>query len=212
MPERGSFDRDKLNQILDEALICHVGFVTDDEPFVIPTSFCRTGEEIVLHGSSASRMLRVARSGVPICVCVTLVDGLVLARSAFHQSVNYRSAVIFGRAREVEEREEKVDALHALSEHIVPGRWDEIRKPTDLELKATSVLAIPLNEYSVKIRVGPPKDDEEDYALPIWAGVLPLHMDTGDPVTDERVREETKIPEYVTRYSRTNATRGKRYV
>lgn len=202
MPERGSFDREKLNELLDEAFLCHVAFVADGEPFIIPTSYCRIADEIVLHGSSASRVLRVVGSGQPICVCVTSIEALVLARSPFHHSMNYRSAVIFGTARLIEGREDKFSALRALSEHIVPGRWEEVRKPTDRELKATSIVAVPLTEYSVKTRTGPPLDDQDDYKLPIWAGVLPLESRPGEAIPDVTTAQTIEVPNYLRQYSR----------
>jgi len=174
LPKRGVYERDQIYAILDEGFICHVGFVADGQPYVIPTNYARRGDEILIHGSAASRMLRAAAAGIDVCITVTLVDGLVLARSAFHHSVNYRSIVILGRARTLGDPAEKLDALRCFTNHIVPGRWDEIRPPTDPELKATEVLAVPLTEVSAKVRQGPPIDDEEDLALPVWAGVVPL--------------------------------------
>jgi nitroimidazol reductase NimA-like FMN-containing flavoprotein (pyridoxamine 5'-phosphate oxidase superfamily) len=159
-------------------------------------------DHIILHGSSASRMLRVVGTGVPLCVCVTLIDGLVLARSAFHHSMNYRSAVIFGTGVVIEDCEKKMEALQAMSEHLIRGRWAEVRKPNQRELKATSVVSVALTEFSLKIRTGPPVDDEEDYELPVWAGVLPLQMQTGEPIVDPLFRGNHDIPEYVKRYSR----------
>ncbi len=181
---------------------CHIGFVVKGQPFVIPTSYCRMGDELVVHGSSASRMLRTAESGIVLCVCVTLVDGLVLARSAFHHSINYRSAMIFGTAVLIEGRQKKLEALRALSEHLVPGRWAEVRKPSDRELRATSVLALPTSEFSLKTRTGPPSDDEDDYELPVWAGVLPLHMQAGEAMADPCQAGDQSVPEYVNQYSR----------
>jgi uncharacterized protein len=202
LPERGSFDRATLNAILDEAFICHVGFAVDDHPFVIPTSYVRVGDQVFIHGSAASRMLGSLAGGIPVCVTVTLVDGLVLARSAFHHSINYRSVVILGLADRVDDPEEKTAALRAFTEHIIPGRWEEVRKPTRQELTATTVLSVPLLEASAKIRRGPPKDDEEDYALPIWAGELPLSMKPGTPVPDPRALPAIPVPDYVLRYDR----------
>src|ERR1700732_1025988 len=170
LPDRGKYDSATIYPILDEAFLCHVGFVVDGQPFVIPTGFARIGDTLYIHGSAASRMLRTLAGGVQVCVTVTLLDGLVLARSAFHHSMNYRSVVILGRAVPVEEREGKMKALELFTEHVVRGRWSDVRPPTDSELKATTVLALPLSEASAKIRTGPPKDDEEDYQLPIWAG------------------------------------------
>jgi nitroimidazol reductase NimA-like FMN-containing flavoprotein (pyridoxamine 5'-phosphate oxidase superfamily) len=201
-PQRGVYDREAIYKILDEGFICHVGFAVDGQPYVIPTMFARVGDAIYFHGSAASRMLRNASSGIPVCVTVTLVDGLVLARSAFHHSVNYRSVVMLGRAVPVESAAEKMSALEAFTNHVVPGRWKDIRQPTESELKATSVLALPLEEVSAKVRVGPPKDDEADYALPIWAGVLPLQVTPGMPISDPRVIAGLEPPAYLRSYSR----------
>ncbi len=202
LPDRGKYDRETIYPILDEAFICHVGFVVDGQPYVIPTGFARIGDELYIHGSSASRMLRNVSKGVEVCVTITLIDGLVLARSAFHHSINYRSVVILGRASLVEDAEEKNKALEALTEHIVPGRWDEVRWPTELELKATSVLKLPIDEASAKIRTGDPKDDEGDYAMDVWAGVLPLDLATAEPIADTRLADGTPIPSYVQNYER----------
>ena len=174
LPKRGHFDRETVYGILDEGFICHVGFAPQGQPFVIPTGYARVDDKLYIHGSQASRMLRTLSGGLDACVTVTIIDGLVLARSAFHHSMNYRSVVIFGRAEIIEDREEKSTALVALSEHIVRGRWTDVREPTEEELIQTTVLELPLVEASAKIRTGPPLDDEEDYALPIWAGVIPL--------------------------------------
>lgn len=202
LPKRGRFDRDTINAILDEAFICHVGFVVDGQPYVIPTGFARTGDDLYIHGSSASRMLRNLSKGIEVCVTVTLVDGLVLARSAFHHSINYRSVVVLGKATLVTEEQEKNKALEALTEHIVPGRWADVRWPNKLEMKATSVLKLPIIEASAKIRTGDPVDDDEDYAMDVWAGVLPLQLKTGRPLDDTRLRPALKPPKYVTRYKR----------
>src|ERR1043165_1023771 len=182
LPKRGSFDREVVNAILDEAFICHVGFVAEDKPVVIPTGYARVGETVIIHGSQASRMLRALGQGIDVCVTVTLIDGLVLARSAFHHSMNYRSVVIFGRAMVIEERADKITALRALSEHMIAGRWDEVRGPSERELQQTTVLSVPLHEASAKIRTGQPVDDDEDYELPIWAGVIPLRTAAESPV------------------------------
>ena len=176
LPARGHYDRETINAILDEAFICHVGFVVDGHPYVIPTGFARVGDHVYIHGSAASRMLRNLSQGINVCVTVTLIDGLVLARSAFHHSINYRSVVILGNAELVVDAAEKDKALEALTEHIVPGRWADVRWPNELELKATTVLKLPIEEASAKIRTGDPKDDEEDYAMNVWAGVLPLKV------------------------------------
>jgi uncharacterized protein len=208
LPKRGAYDRETVFKILDEAFVCHVGFVVDGQPYVIPTNFGRAGEILSLHGSAASRMLRTLSEGIPVCVTVTLVDGLVLARSAFHHSVNYRSVVMLGQAVPVESAAEKMSALEAFTNHVVPGRWKDIRQPTESELKATSVLALPLEEVSAKVRVGPPKDDEADYALPIWAGVLPLQVTPGMPISDPRVIAGLEPPAYLRSYSRNGRSSG----
>jgi hypothetical protein len=199
-PDRGVYDRDALNRILDEAFLCHVGFVADGQPFVIPTSYGRDGDTLYIHGSAASRMLRNLNQGGPVCITVTLLDGLVLARSVFNHSMNYRSVVILGTATLVSNPEEKLRALRVLSEHIIPQRWDDSRQPNEKELKATSVLRIPIEEFSAKVRIGPPVDDEPDYSFPTWAGVVPLDMTTGDPIRDERCERE--LPEYLRNYTR----------
>ncbi|HEU4480139.1 MAG TPA: pyridoxamine 5'-phosphate oxidase family protein, partial [Pyrinomonadaceae bacterium] len=186
LPLRGSYDRDVVYKILDEAFICHVGFVVDGQPFVIPTGFGRIRDKLYIHGSQASRMLRTLKTGVAACVTVTLVDGLVLARSAFHHSINYRSVVIFGNATLVEDAQEKLAALLAFSEHVIRGRWDDVREPTEQELKSTTVLVLPLEEVSAKVRTGPPIDDEADYELPVWAGVIPLQVVAGKAIPDPR--------------------------
>jgi hypothetical protein len=202
LPKRANYDRDTVHRILDEALFCHVGFVVDDRPYVIPTGFGRAGDVLYVHGSAASRMLRTLSAGAPVCVTVTLLDGLVLARSAFHHSMNYRSVVILGTARLVEDEEEKLAALRAFTEHIVPGRWAEVRWPSEAEMKATTVLALPLEEVSAKIRTGPPVDEEEDYALEVWAGVLPLKFMPQKPVNDPRLNSGVPTPTYLQNYSR----------
>jgi uncharacterized protein len=199
-PHRGVYDRATVNQILDAAFLCHVGFAVDGQPYVIPTSYGRDGDKLYIHGSAASRMLRNLDRGVPVCITVTLLDGLVLARSVFNHSMNYRSVVILGTARLVDNSQEKLAALRALSEHILPHRWDDARQPNEKELKQTSVLRIPIDEFSAKVRVGPPIDDEEDYSFPTWAGVLPLEMKAGNPIPDERGQRD--LPEYLKYYSR----------
>jgi uncharacterized protein len=202
LPDRGKYDAETVHKILDAGFVCHVGFVVDGQPFVIPTNYGRVGDMLYLHGSSASRMLKTLTEGIPVCVTVTLVDGLVLARSAFHHSVNYRSVVILGKAALVDKPEEKMNALEAFTEHVMRGRWKDIRPPTDLELKATTVLSLPLAEVSAKVRTGPPKDDAEDYALPIWAGVLPLPIVPGIPIPDPKLNAGLEPPENVRKYSR----------
>jgi uncharacterized protein len=197
LPYRGSHESEVINNILDAAFLAHVGFQVDGQPFVIPTLFGREGERLYLHGSSASRMLRELDTGVPACVTVTVVDGMVLARSGFHHSMNYRSVVAFGTARKIAEPEQKVRALRTISEHIMPGRWDEVRSPNEKELKATAVLEFAMEEASAKTRTGPPLDDEEDYTLPVWAGVLPLTLEAKTPIPDPRLLTGLEIPEYV---------------
>jgi hypothetical protein len=199
-PHRGVYDRETVNQILDEGFICHVGSVVDGQPYVIPTNYGRDGNVLYIHGSAASRMLRSMEQGVPVCVTVTLLDGFVLARSVFNHSMNYRSVVILGRATLVDDPAEKIAALLALSEHILPHRWDDSRQPSEKELKATSVLRVPITEFSAKVRVGPPIDDEEDYSFPTWAGVIPLTMTAGAAIADERCQRE--LPAYLQNYSR----------
>ena len=200
LPKRGVFDRELVYGILDEGFICHVGFAVAGQPFVIPTGYARVDDQLFIHGSQVSRMLRTLSSGIDVCVTVTLVDGLVLARSAFHHSINYRSVVILGRATMVHEREAKLAALLAFSEHVIPGRWDDVRAPTEQELKATTVLSLPLAEVSAKVRTGPPVDDEADYELPIWAGVIPLRLVPGAPVNDPRLNREIQLPRSVSDY------------
>ena len=204
LPNRGAYDRETIYAILDAGFICHVGYVLDGQPYVIPTGYARIGDELYIHGSSASRMLRNLAQGVDVCVTVTLVDGLVLARSAFHHSINYRSVVVLGKAALVEDAAEKEKALEVFTEHVIPGRWPEIRWPNELELKATSVLKLPIEEASAKIRTGDPKDDEEDYAMDIWAGVLPLSVVPGEPIDDSRLVNETEPPDHVLKYARCN--------
>lgn len=202
LPKRGSHEREVINGILDEGFICHVGFVVDGQPFVIPTGYARVGDRLLIHGSQASRMLRALEKGIDVCVTVTLIDGLVLARSAFHHSMNYRSVVVFGRASVIDEREEKIKALLALSEHIIPRRWNDVREPNESELQQTTVLSLPLAEASAKVRSGPPLDDEEDYALPVWAGVVPLRVVAGPPIPDSRLAPEIEPPVYARKYRR----------
>ena len=202
LPKRGSHERQVINDILDEGFICHVGFVVEGRPVVIPTGYGRVGDRLIIHGSQASRMLRAVGQGIDVCVTVTLIDGLVLARSAFHHSMNYRSVVIFGQASLIEDEEEKAAALLALSEHMIPGRWNEVRLPNQSEMRQTTVLSLPIEEASAKIRVGPPLDDAEDYQLPVWAGVLPLHVVAGEAVTDPDSQVVAPLPEYVRNYDR----------
>jgi nitroimidazol reductase NimA-like FMN-containing flavoprotein (pyridoxamine 5'-phosphate oxidase superfamily) len=200
--DRAVYDRDAAYQILDEGFICHVGFVVDGQPFVIPTGYGRVGDNLYIHGSAASRMLRRADEGVAVCVTVTLLDGLVLARSIFNHSMNYRSVVILGTARAVNDPTEKLEALRLLSEHILPGRWVESRLPNEKELKATLVMRLPIEEFSAKVRQGPPVDDEEDYEFSTWAGVIPLEMVAGNPINDPRLNLGCAVPAYAKKYSR----------
>jgi nitroimidazol reductase NimA-like FMN-containing flavoprotein (pyridoxamine 5'-phosphate oxidase superfamily) len=200
VPERGLYDRAQIDAILDDGLVCHLGFVHDGHPFVIPTLYARMEDEVFVHGSSASRMLRTLREGIDACLTVTLVDGLVLARSIFHHSINYRSVVVLGRAVAVEEPGEKLRALEAFGERILPGRWAEVRPPTAQELKATSILRLPLDEASAKLRNGPPKDEDEDYELPVWAGVIPLALRAGEPQADPRLAFDLPPPPVPPRY------------
>jgi nitroimidazol reductase NimA-like FMN-containing flavoprotein (pyridoxamine 5'-phosphate oxidase superfamily) len=197
LPARGAHDRATIDAILDEALVSHMGFVHDDHPVVVPTLHARVGDEVLLHGSAASRALRTLAGGAPLCLTVTLIDGLVLARSAFHHSINYRSVMLFGTPRLVDGPQEKEAALEAFTEKLVPGRWATVRWPTRQELKGTKVLALPIDEASAKLRTGPPGDDEEDYALDTWAGVVPLTLVAGAPKDDPRLRAGIPQPEHV---------------
>jgi nitroimidazol reductase NimA-like FMN-containing flavoprotein (pyridoxamine 5'-phosphate oxidase superfamily) len=200
IPDRGSHDRETIDSILDAGFLAHVGFCLDGRPFVIPTLYGRDGERLYLHGSSASRMLRELETGISTCVTVTLVDGLVLSRSAFDHSMNYRSVVAFGTARKVVDPEQKVKALRILSEHLIAGRWADVRVPNQKELKATTVLEFSIEEASSKVRNGPPLDDESDYGLPVWAGVLPLEIKSRPPIPDDKLVEGVTLPDYVRRY------------
>ena len=202
LPKRGHYDRETIHRILDEALICHVAFVDNGQPYVIPTNFARVEDRIVLHGAKASRLLKHIEVGHPICVEATIVDGLVLARSVFHHSVNYRSVVVFGKGRLIEDQQEKLTALQAVTEHLIPGRWQEARLPNRKELNATSVVMIDIDEASAKVRVGPPVDEQEDYALPVWAGVLPLQERPLAAIRDELQSENIPLPQYIAQYSR----------
>ncbi|HLL15275.1 MAG TPA: pyridoxamine 5'-phosphate oxidase family protein [Pyrinomonadaceae bacterium] len=202
LPKRGEYGREGVYKILDEGFVCHVGFVVEGQPFVIPTGYGRAGDTLYIHGAQASRMLRTLSEGIEMCVTVTLVDGMVMARSAFHHSMNYRSVVVFGRAVVVTDGAEKWEALRALTEHLAPGRWAEVRQPSEGEMRATLVLALPLAEASAKVRTGPPLDDEEDYELPVWAGVVPLRVTAGEPVDDPRLTPGIEPPPHVSNYAR----------
>jgi nitroimidazol reductase NimA-like FMN-containing flavoprotein (pyridoxamine 5'-phosphate oxidase superfamily) len=200
VPARGRYDRETIHAILDETLISHVGFAQDGEPVVIPMLHARIGERLYLHGSSASRLMRTLAGGAPVCATATLIDGLVLARSAFHHSVNYRSVVVFGTARLVEPETERLNAVELFTEKLVPGRWPEVRPPTRQELKGTKVLSLPLDEASAKVRTGPPIDEDEDYDLPVWAGVLPMRTVVGAPEPDARLEPGVEMPAHVARW------------
>jgi uncharacterized protein len=202
LPKRGHYDRETIYRILDEALICHVGFVAGGQPYVIPTNFARIDDTIVLHGAKASRLLKHVEARNPICAEATIVDGLVLARSVFHHSMNYRSVVLFGTGCLILDEREKLAALEAVAEHLIPGRWKEARLPNHKELKATSVVSLPIDEASAKVRAGPPIDEEEDYTLPVWAGVLPLQEIALSPIQDELQLKEIALPESIAHYSR----------
>ncbi len=200
--DRAVYDREEAYRILDEGFLCHAGFVADGQPFVIPTSYGRVGDSLYIHGSSASRMLRQMKGGVPVCVTVTLLDGLVFARSIFNHSMNYRSVVILGKATLVDDPAQKIRALRSLSEHIIPGRWADSRQPNERELKATSILQLPIEEFSAKVRQGPVIDDEEDYSFNTWAGIVPLEMKAGTPIDDARLIPGATAPEYARNYTR----------
>ena len=202
IPKRGQYEREIIYQILDEGLVCQIGFVVDDQPYVIPTAYGRIGEKLYIHGSPASRMLRTLKEGINVCITVILVDGLVLARSAFHHSMNYRSVVVFGKASVVQDAEEKLEALYAFCEHVVPGRWESVRQPSPNELAGTLVLSVPLVEVSAKVRTGPPIDDEADYDLPVWAGEIPLQLVAAAPIDDPRLTAGIVPPSHVRDYVR----------
>ena len=207
LPARGHYDRATLDAILDEGLICHIGFVHERSPFVIPTMYARDGDRLLLHASTASRVARTLATGTSVCVTVTLLDGLVLARSGFHHSANYRSAVVLGKARLLVDHDAKLAALETISEHIVPGRWAEVRAPSAKELRATSILELPIDEASAKIREGGPLDDETDYDRDVWAGVLPLELIARTPVADARLKDGVRVPGYVSAWRAASARR-----
>lgn len=202
LAERGAYEREVIDAILDEALVCHVGLVLDGAPRVIPMLHAREGDTLYLHGSPASRMLRAMKGDVEACITVTLLDGIALARAPFHSSVNYRSVVMFGRPRIVDDPEEKLRAFGVLTEHVTPGRWEDCRRPTPQEEKGTLVAAMSIDEASAKVRTGPPQDDEEDHALPIWAGVIPLRLVAGEPIADPRLPADVPVPDYLQGYER----------
>jgi hypothetical protein len=198
VPKRANYDAKTLYTILDNMFVCHVAFILDKQPFIIPMAYGRRGNKIYLHGATSSRLMKILKSGIPVCICVTLLDGVVLARSSFHSSMNYRSAVVFGTASLVEEKKKNA-ALKIIAEHIAEGRWNEARKPNFKELKATSVLEVMIDQASSKIRTGPPLDEPEDYDLPIWAGVVPLNLLAGKTETDPLLKMKLRIPESVKR-------------
>ena len=202
LPQRAVYERDQVYAILDAGFVCHVGFVADGQPFVIPTAYGRADDMLYLHGSRASRMMKTLGAGVDACVTVTHVDGLVLARSAFHHSLNYRSVVVFGRATVVEDAAGKMEAMRAFTEHLMRGRWSEARAPNERELNTTLVLALPLTEASAKVRTGQPIDDEEDLQLPVWAGVVPLRVEAGEPISDPQLKDGTPPSKAVREYLR----------
>lgn len=202
LPQRANYDRTQVHAILDEGLVCHLGFVVNGQPFVIPTAYGQIDDQIYIHGSPASRMLTSLEQGIEVCLTVTLLDGLVLARSAFHHSMNYRSVVVFGTATRVDDAGEKLAALEAFTDHVVPGRWAEVRPPNPQELVGTLVLALPIAEASVKVRTGPPIDAAADYALPVWAGEIPLNMTAGEPIVDPQGGAGAELPDYVANYHR----------
>lgn len=199
-PKRGHYDFETITKILDEGLVCHIGFMQANQPFVIPTAYGRVEDQVYIHGASASRMIQALDTGIDICFTVTLLDGLVLARSAYHHSMNYRSVVLFGQAQAVTAPVEKMAALKAFTEHVAKGRWDEVRSPNAEELAATCVLSLPITEASAKVRTGPPIDAEADYALDVWAGVLPLSLVPGQPIADPKLVPSIALPESVCHY------------
>jgi len=199
---RADYDRDTIYKILDEAFVCHVGFAADGQPFVIPTMFARVGDHLYFHGSAASRMLRGLSSGLPVCITVSLLDGLVLARSVFNHSMNYRSVVALGYATQIDDSAEKLRALQAFTEKLIPGRWHEARQPNEKELKATSILKLPLTELSAKVRTGDVEDDAEDYGFPVWAGIIPLRLIADAPVRDSRCDPAIPTPPYASNFKR----------
>ncbi len=202
VPKRGHYDFDTIAAILDEGLVCQVGFVVNNQPFVIPTAYGRVDDCVYIHGAGASRLVKTLQTGVDICFTVTLLDGLVLARSAYHHSMNYRSVVLFGKAQMLTDEQEKLMALRAFTEHVLKGRWDQVRSPNSQELAETCVLRLPISEASAKVRTGPPVDAEADYSLPVWAGVLPLSSIAGEPIPDPRLVEDQPLPDNIRTYIR----------
>ena len=199
-PQRAVYDREAIYKILDEGFVCHLGFTADTQTFVVPTMYARVGDLLYFHGSAASRMLRGVSAGLNVCITVTLADGLVLARSVFNHSMNYRSVIALGNASIVDELDEKLDALRAFTEKILPGRWNDARQPNEKELRATSILRLPLTEISAKVRTGAVEDDTEDYALAVWAGIVPLRLVADSPIRDERCDPAIPTPEYATNF------------
>jgi len=197
LPSRGYYDKETINHIIDEALYCNVSFVHSNQPYIIPTIHARMGDRIVLHGAKGSRMLKHLAEGNEVCIAITLMDGLVLARSVFHHSMNYRSVVIFGKGKLIENEVEKLEALKTITEHLIPGRWDDARKPNEKELNATTVVSIDIDEASAKIRTGPPIDDEEDYKLPVWAGLIPISLKFDSPENDPKLNKDIGLPNYI---------------
>lgn len=202
VPQRANYETETIYQILDEGLVCHIGFVVDGQPFVIPTAYGRVDDTLYIHGSPASRMVRTLQQGLDVCVTVTLIDGLVLARSAFHHSMNYRSVVVFGKAKLVEDAEQKLAALKAFTEHVILGRWEKVRSPSRNELAGTIVLSLPLTEASAKVRTGGPIDDEADYQIPVWAGQIPLKLTAITPIDDSRLHPHIQVPAHLSHYTR----------
>ena len=197
IPERGLYDSETINKIIDEALYCNISFIQDGHPFIIPTNHARMNDHLVFHGAKASRLLKQISGGEEIAVSVTILDGLVLARSVFHHSMNYRSVVIFGKGKLIKNKIEKLNALEAITNHIIPGRWNDARKPNEKELNATSVVSLKIDEASAKIRSGPPKDEEEDYDLPVWAGVIPFSKKFEQPKEDPKLKPGILLPDYI---------------
>lgn len=202
LPERGDYDKETIYSILDEGLVCHVGIAVEDQPFVIPMNYARSGDKLIIHGSRGSRLMRALKAGAEVCVVVTHIDALVLARSAFHHSVNYRSVVIFGKAEVIEDDDTKISVFKTFFEHVLPGRWNDVRKPNDKELAQTALIEISLNEASAKIRTGPPADDEEDYDLPVWAGLVPFELNTRPAEDDPKLKAGIEKPDYLEPHSR----------
>lgn len=204
LAERGHYDHESVHTVLDAGLIAHVGIAPEGQPFVIPVLYARMGDELIFHGAKASRLLKYVQAGGDVCVTVTLLDGLVLARSLFEHSMNYRSVVAFGKGRLIEDAAEKMEALRLISEQMLPGRWDDARQPTEKELNATTVVAVKIEEATAKIRTGGPEDNEEDYALPVWAGEVSLKMEVGELVPDKRLQLGVNLPEYLLKFVEKN--------